>query len=247
MRSQKNFQGTVLFCLLALFAKGQDDNAFATWTDFNYLYSFNTSFGLGGDAGLRGVVSDPDWSAAYARPIFIYRNSDQLNFGFSVAVFQNFHRNAPDLLEFRPAQQVNLTWPDFPKWSLKSRLRFEERYLQYNSGESGTPAPGWKFRMRYELKFRSVAFNLWFIKRVYLLASGEYFFPLQDEVPEFFADQSRVLLGYGQELGQKGSYELHLIWQRTRHDFDDQFATAQYILRLRVFLRNERFEFVEED
>ena len=219
----------------------------AAWTDFTYTYSFNTAFGVGGDVGVRGILSDPDWAALYIRPIFIYRNTDQLNFGFSLGAFQNFNRSAANLLEIRPAQQVNLTWPDRPEWSLKSRLRFEERYLQYASADPEVPAPGWQFRARYELKFRTVPLDIWFVKKIYFLTSGEYFFPLNDEVPEFFADQSRLIAGYGQDIGQRGAYELHFIWQRARHSYQEEFTTDQYILRLRLFFRNERFEFVEED
>lgn len=225
----------------------QEDNTFASWTDFTYTYSFNTALGLGGDAGVRGVLSDPEWSAVYLRPIIIYRNTDQLNFGFSLGAFQNFNRSAPNLTEIRPAQQVNLTWPLRPRWSLKSRLRFEERYLEYNSGEPDVPAPGWQYRARYELKFSTEPADLWFMKKIHFLAAGEYFFPLNEEVPELFADQSRLTVGYGQDIGQKGSYQLHFIWQRARHNFEEDFSTDQFILRIRLYFRNQRFKFVKED
>lgn len=214
--------------------------------DLNYTYGFNTSIGLGADGGIRGALLEPEWTAVYVRPIFIYRNTDQLDFGFSFGAFQNFNTSTPDLLELRPAQQVNLEWPKLEKWSLKSRLRLEERYLVY-ADENLSPARDWKIRARYELKFKTQPFDLWFIKKLVVLSSGEYFLPVGREVPELFTDQSRLLLGFGQSLGERMSYEVHFFWLRTKSDFEKEFQTDQYVLRLRLYLRNQRFKFVDED
>lgn len=238
----------LLGILLSTKANAQSVPGFVTWSDFNFTYGFNTTWGTGGDAGVRGLISDPNRTLLYLRPIFIYRNTDQLNFGFSVAAFQNFNRAVPDMFEFRPAQQVNLVWPQFKRWNLKSRIRLEERYLVQLKTEGFKIAePGWEFRGRYELKFKTEPFDVGFIKRTYVLASGEYFIPLGEEGEQLFADQSRLLIGYGQRIGQRWSYELHFFWLRTRNTFEASLQTDQYVLRLRVFLRNQPREFVNED
>jgi hypothetical protein len=238
----------LLGLLLGTNAYAQSSPSLVTWSDFNYTYGFNTTWGTGGDAGVRGLISDPDWTSLYIRPVFIYRNTDQLNFGFSVAAFQNFNNSSPDLFEFRPAQQVNLVWPEFEKWSLKSRLRFEERYLVTEQAEGQVNNdPRWEFRGRYELKFKTEPFDIAFVKNTYLLASGEYFIPLSQEAEQLFADQNRLLVGYGQRIGQVWSYELQFFWQRTRNTSVADLTTDQYVLRLRIFLRNEPREFVDED
>lgn len=242
------FTTGVLFFSLVQGVLAQSETQFTTWSDINFTYGFNTSWGTGGDAGVRGVVTNPDWTSLYVRPIFIYRNTDQLNIGFSLGAFQNFYGSAPNLFEFRPAQQVNWTWPEFKSWSLKSRVRFEERYLVQDQAEgSGSPERRWEFRGRYELKFKSEPFNIGnVIKRSYVLASGEYFFPF-NEADQLFADQSRLLIGYGHKVGQRWSYELHFFWLRSKSTYQDNFDTDQYVLRLRVFLRNKPREFVDED
>ena len=239
----------LLGLLLGTNAYAQSSPSLVTWSDFNYTYGFNTSWGAGGDAGVRGLISDPDWTSLYIRPIFIYRNTDQLNFGFSVAAFQNFNNSSPDLFEFRPAQQVNLVWPEFEKWSLKSRVRFEERYLVTERAEGQVNNdPRWEFRGRYELKFKTEPFDIGnLVKDSYILASGEYFFPLGEEVNQLFADQSRLLIGWGHKIGIRWSYELHFFWLKTKNTYQDNLETDQYVLRLRVFLRNQPREFVDED
>ena len=246
---QKYIVLLLLGTVINLTGRAQSSPALVSWSDFNYTYGFNTTWGTGGDAGFRGVISDRDWTAFYIRPILIYRNTDQLNFGFSVAVFQNFNAHSPNMFEFRPAQQVNWIWPEFEKWSLKSRVRFEERYLVQEPQEGfEVQDPKWEIRGRYELKFKTEAFDLGnLLEQIHLLASGEYFFPLGDQADQLYADQSRLLVGFGHEVGQRWSYELHFFWLKSRNTYAGDLQTDQYVLRLRVFLRNKPREFVDED
>lgn len=227
----------------------QNEVPLYTWTDLNYTYGFNTTWGTGGDAGIRGALTNPEATTIYARPILIYRNTDDLNFGLSLGFFQNLNANASNSLEIRPAQQVNLVWPEFKNWSLKSRLRTEQRYFTWqDNGLGGIAGNGWQFRGRYELKFKTEPFTLIpFMKNTYVLMSGEYFVPFGRKVDEVFADQSRLLVGFGHEVGERWTYECHFFWQRNRTDDTAVFQTDQYVLRLRFFLRNKPREFVEED
>ena len=234
-----------LFMAFSNIARGQSEDGLVAWTDFNYTYSFNTSWGVGGDAGFRMAITQPGWSQVYARPILIYRNTDQLYFGLSFGAFQSFD-DSHNTLDLRPAQQVNWVWPKFENWSLKSRVRIEEQYLT-KTFTDGEISSGWKYRGRYELKFKTEPSDLLFARNIYFLASGEYFFPLEGDRSELLADQSRLLLGYGQKLGPRFSYELDFFWQRVRDELTGAFDSDQFVLRLRVFLRNESFEFTEED
>ncbi len=229
-------------------ASSQPSSKVVAWWDYNYTYSFNTTWGLGGDAGIRGVVTDENWTRIYIRPILIYRNTDDLNFGLSFGAMQNFNEIDPNLFEFRPAQQVNLTWPEFKNWSVHNRFRIEERYFTYATSETqSVPAPFWAFRARYQLKIKTVKFDLAFLKRLHFLMSAEFFFPVEPSEMELYSNRSRLLVGYGQNLSDRLSYELHLFLQSSRSEPGSSFHSDQLIIRLRVYFRNEHFEFVEED
>lgn len=225
--------------LLSTTVNAQTTPDFVTWSDFNYNHTLKTNWSIGADAGVRGLISDPDWTSIYLRPILIYGINDQLNVGFSVAAFNNFNKVMPDVFEFRPAQEVNLVWPHTKRWNLKSRVRLEERYFQREIRHGFHVAhPQWEFRGRYELRFNTEHFDFGFMKDMYILASGEYFFSLSTEAEQIFANQSRLLIGYGQGTGERWSHELHFFWLRIRNTFEESLQTDQYVLRLRVFLRN---------
>ncbi|MCK5371317.1 MAG: hypothetical protein KAQ62_22305, partial [Cyclobacteriaceae bacterium] len=45
-----------------------DEIDFQTWTDITLTHFFSQKLSLGGDAGLRGIISSKDWNLFYIRP-----------------------------------------------------------------------------------------------------------------------------------------------------------------------------------
>ena len=75
---------------------------FHTWTDVATTYNFSDAFRYDGDYGIRGVLTDDDWTLIYLRPSIRYKTHAWLRFHGGMALFYNFFNTLQDLPEFRP-------------------------------------------------------------------------------------------------------------------------------------------------
>ena len=81
-----------MLVLLGLFipkdSRGQSEEIdFQTWTDFTYTYPIKNRVNIGGDLGVRGLISQNDWNQFYLRPTFQYFFNRTIQVAGGVAVF----------------------------------------------------------------------------------------------------------------------------------------------------------------
>ena len=66
----------LLFSLMFCDAVAQetDDTDYQTWLDYKAFYQVSDKIQFDGDLGIRGVISDEDWTQIFLRPSFVRRN-----------------------------------------------------------------------------------------------------------------------------------------------------------------------------
>lgn len=237
----------ILLALLAFstLTFAQDKVSLITWTDFNYTYNKSEKLGIGGDAGIRGIISKPNWGLIYARPTIKYHFTPFIQVKGSVGLFQTFQTDPSDMFELRFAQEGEAEWPSFNNFYLIHRLRLEERFLFYSQSNASDDFDRQQenFRFRYMLSARSNYFKITNrAEYLYLIAGAEYFFPIGDNVDERFFNASRLSAGFGQELKLDWNYQVDLIWQRSRNTLEGNFTTDEFIVRLRVYFEQYKKE-----
>ena len=122
---------------------------FHTWTDVATIYNFSERWRYDGDYGLRGVLTDPNWTLLYLRPSVRYRHAQWLRLHGGAALFYNFFAG-DDLPELRPWVGVRIVGPPLGGgWRLSNYFRMELRafYLtgskNWEVGPPFRPAGNW--------------------------------------------------------------------------------------------------------
>ncbi len=209
-----------------------DDTDFQTWTDFT-TYSFvSNRSAVGGDFGIRGLLSSKGWTQLYIRPTFRFQYNS-LDLAGGVGLFQTYNKDVSNITEIRLFQQATLHWPTTHLLKFSHRARFEQRFFHYSDPSEGDPEDDFFSRFRYQLMIRSRDINI-FNQKIYFKAAAEIF-QKNNNGNETFVNRSRLILAIGQRFKGKWWYEIHYISQRSRKFEEDGLKTSEHILRLRLF------------
>ena len=99
---------------------------FHEWTDLATIYRFSDRFRYDGDYGLRGVITDRNWTLLYLRPSVRYRAKPWLTLHGGVALFYNFI-TGEDLPELRPWVGTRFVGPRPGGFVISNYFRLELR------------------------------------------------------------------------------------------------------------------------
>lgn len=230
----RSFVVLFILALCSYGLKGQDSTVVTlqTWTDLTTIHEFNEKWIYSGDYGIRGALSNEDWTTFYARPTFRYNASLKLDLRAGVSVFYTAEELLESQTELRFHQQVNVRWPNLSDWILKHMVRFEERFFFYKALENDFSA-----RARYRISLETPDVKIFGIKNsFYALTSLELFMPLGTQSIEQYINNNRIVVGIGHRASQKLKFELHYIFQNSKNYKEDNFQTSEHILRLRAYL-----------
>jgi hypothetical protein len=194
----------------------------------------NQKISYGGDAGLRGFVSNRDWNQILIRPTFNYRFNYTFSLAGAIAWFGTFNRDLDNINEFRIHQDLNIKWPDFGVVEFFYRLRIEQRWFFYSSIPND-----FNVRIRYLIGAETKDFNIFGPKRpIYFQVIFEGFKTLNDEsAVDVFINQTRFHFALGHRISNRFRYELHYIRQGSREYVDEGLQISQNIYRIRTFHR----------
>ncbi len=230
---------SLLLVVGALFGQESDDVDFQLWTDYNLRKDLQTKeerkvHSIGGDAGIRGFISNQDWNQFYIRPTFTYRFHRILSLAGAAAGFGTFNVDTANVFEFRTHQDVMATFPETDFFSLFYRLRFEQRFFFYQDYENDQ-----ELRLRLLIGIESPDIRLGAGKRpFYFQFFYESFQNLNEEsAVEVFINQARPTFIFAHRLSPSLTYELNYIPQRSRNYSEEGLETTQNIFRIRVFHR----------
>lgn len=209
----------------------QDDVDFQTWTDLTLTYFYNQKLSIGGDVGLRGIVSSREWNQFYIRPTISYVAAPRLKIAGGIGSFNTINKVVSNTYEIRFFQDAHISWPEIVWVDFYHRFRFEERFFFYENLEND-----WTVRGRYLFRARTIDFKLFSKKKsFYLKAMWELFVPIGESATELFVNNQRYYAALGHRKSDRFRVELFYIWQKSREYSDDGFETSENIMRLRFF------------
>ena len=209
---------------------------FQTWSDIATIYRFAENWRYDGDQGIRGVLSDSDFTLLYFRPSVRYRAKSWFTVHGGIRFFKNFVDDDEDTFEIGPWQGLRFTWPKLGGYAFSHYFRLEERMLWQTQGDKEFD---FNLRGRYQLGVRSPNFDILLKNGIYLLGSVELFWNLDKSITDNFANRIRYDLGVGTKVSEAWRVQLHYILQDGRaieeFSFRDPFDSEEHILRFRLF------------
>jgi hypothetical protein len=169
---------------------------FHTWTDVATIYFFDPNFRYDGDYGLRGVLTDPDWTLLYIRPSVRYSEWNWMQLHGGVGLFYNFIKDGYDLPEIRPWVGIRFIWPRIGGFSFSHYFRLEYRAFYFKSEQKWETS----FRGRYQLQISNNNFSIGELKGFVALASIELFEDMNTFIDGTFGDRYRFNIGFGKRI-----------------------------------------------
>lgn len=209
-----------------------DQVDFQTWTDVTLSHFINKNLSIGGDAGLRGIVSSKGWNLLYIRPTVNYTFPQIVRVSGGIGSFNTFHKSITNSYEVRFFQDANISWPDIGWINFSQRFRFEERFFFYEKNL----ANDFNVRGRYLIGASTTNFKLIGTKKAYYLEGmWEAFVPFGERVVELFANSQRWYAALGYRSSDRFRLELLYIWEQSKEYAVEKFETSENILRIRFY------------
>ena len=215
------------------------------WIDFYPHFYVSEKFEYYGDTGYRTDLNNNLWHKINLRPSVRYHIDKYWHLHGGVGFFYTFNKEVSDQFEIRPWQGIKLGWPRIKNLGIHHYVRFEERISFLTDDWSSSLA----LRLRYQLSFRWDIIKLnknrfWFIP-VY----GEVFFPVGDEVKEFFRDRGRLGVGLGYNPSDIWRFSFHVVWQKSYTGVDEDYSVTDifYQIKVRKYINVEKVKTLFDD
>jgi len=224
----------IIFSIPALVRSGESAD-FQTWSDIATIYKFADRWRYDGDQGIRGVLSDSDFTLLYFRPSVRYRVKPWLTVHGGIRFFRNYFDDGDDTFEIGPWQGLRVVWPMIGDYAISHYLRLEERMIWQTEGERDDD---FTVRGRYQLGVRSPNYDILVKNGIYLTGSVELFWNLEKQISDNVVDRIRYDIGVGTKVSDAWRVELHYVIQDGREIedlFQDLFSSEEHILRFRLF------------
>ncbi|MFY0626360.1 MAG: DUF2490 domain-containing protein [Reichenbachiella sp.] len=229
------------FMLLAIYSLAQNTNPASQstiterqiWLDFYPHFAITKKLRYYGDLGFRSTMGDQTWFRLYMRPSVQYRLNDLWQINGGVGFFWIQYDEKFDRFELTPWQGIRLNWPNLGSLKFRNRIRLEERFSKILN-ESST---SFDLRMRYKLSgmwrfAKKSESKFWFAE-----AFGELFFPLRDEIDEFFRNRTRFGFGLGHSFSNEWRVSILMNWQNSRFTPEDDLNVSDRALQLKIWKR----------
>jgi hypothetical protein len=228
------------WCLLSLVllaipldcgAQDTDSNLAEVWFDLTKYFPVNNALSLGGDTGIRGLISEEDFTAIYIRPSLEYRYSEKLSLHGGVGLFHAFQDGLSDVNEIRPWGGIKLRWPAFRSIYLENYFRAEGRFLRPQEIDQFLSV----LRLRHcfgtvlplgEMKPQGKGF--------YAPVSFEVFFRGAGDIPARFINQTRFTVGIGYRLISGWRLQTSYNWIQLRSVARSEFETTAHMIRIQI-------------
>jgi hypothetical protein len=209
---------------------------FQTWSDIATIYKFSDNWRYDGDQGIRGLLSQNDFTLLYFRPSVRYRAKPWFTAHGGIRFFKTFSDDEDNAFEIGPWQGLRFVWPKIGSYAVSHYFRLEERMIWQTEGDSDFD---FNLRGRYQLGARSPNYDILFKNGIYLMGSVELFWNLEDNFFNNFGNRIRWDFGVGTKISAAWRVQLHYVLQdgRAIEDdlFRDPFDSEEHILRLRLF------------
>lgn len=187
---------------------------------------------------------EPGWRNLDVTPNVEYSPKPWMDLVAEVAT--GYTRQTDDVNSFELTPRVGVRFHLFPRIRgilvrehapghrivLRNLVRVESRNFFYGGEGSGSSSTV-RFRNRLELLLPLNKEKLTDDGAHYLLADWEWFVPL-DDPGERFANRQRIRTGLGYRRNFAWRFEFLYIWTRSRNTLEDDFATADNCVNIRL-------------
>lgn len=220
-----------MLCTAPAQAQLPEFEEFHTWTDIATVKNFSERFRYDGDYGVRGLLTDSNWTLVYLRPSVRYQAKPWMTLHGGAALFYNFF-DGEDLPELRPFVGVRFPYKTPGGWVISNYFRLEYRafYIKSDSDWDGG------FRGRWQLQATSPRFEIGSVQNFYSHASVEPFFDFSSDRDDTFGDRYRINLGMGRQFKDRLRAEMNYMFHKIR--LPDESGTLElddHVLRIRFF------------
>ena len=202
------------------------------WIDIFPHFSVNEKLEYYGDAGYRTIVND-SWSRIHVRPSLRYSLKRNWEIHGGLGFFYTFEDVGANQFEFRPWQGIQLNWPKTAHITIKNLARIEER-LSYTTDNWES---SFDLRFRYKLSGKVMPCASCCLQNIFIPFYGELFFPVDDDIEEFYRNKGRVGIGLGYNFSKDWRFSLLMNWQNSNAGPEDKFDVTDYIYSLKIFKR----------
>ena len=226
----------IIIISVAVLVRSGGCSEFQTWNDITTIYNFSKSWRYDADQGVRGMLSDSDFTLLYFRPSVRYRAKSWFTLHGGIRFFKTFFEDEKDTFEIGPWQGLRFDWPQIGSYAFSHYLRLEERMTWQTEGESKSD---FTLRGRYQLGARSPDYDILLPNGIYWQGSIELFSNLDENFSDNPVNRIRYVVGVGTKASDAWRVELHFILQDAiatdDEVFTDPFDSEEAILRLRLF------------
>ena len=237
-RRSRLFVAFALACVVLLLvvntsvAQIPEFGEFHTWTDLATIYNLGHGFRYDGDYGIRGLLTDPNWTLIYLRPSVRYNAKDWLLLHGGFALFYNFFKDVEDLPELRPWIGVRFVGPRPGGYTITNYIRLEGRMFYLKDEDRWDKS----LRGRWQIQVVTPDFAIGKREPFYGIASVEPFFDLGPTTEVVLASRYRFNIGLGHRLARGLRAEVNYVFHKARvADGDTDFDFDDHIVRLRFF------------
>ena len=210
------------------------------WLEGFVAYPFSKKVEFFADASYRFVFTKKEnWCRVMARPSLKWNLLNWMDLRGGLGVFYSNFKEDDDILEVRPWQGLNVSWPKLKYVKFAHLVRVEQQIL-YNTS---TWDRRFVNRFRYQLSSRIKLSATKKFKYFFIPLSAEFFFRTDPELNKFLRNDGRYTVGLGYVLNRKITFNVRYFIQRSRSDEFD-FTLSDQVLR--ILFRYNLFS-IEED
>ena len=200
------------------------------WIDIYPHFYVSEKLEYYGDAGYRTLLDENIWHWIYARPSVSYHIDKHWELHGGIGFFYIFNKSIANRFEIRPWQGIRVSWPRIANLGFKHYVRLEERISFFTEDWSSSLA----LRLRYKLSCRWDIIKInkqrfWFIPFY-----GELFFPIGDEIKEFFRNRGRAGVGLGYNPSVIWRFSINITWQTSRTGLDEEFTVSDIVYQVKI-------------
>lgn len=243
-----NFFYTILLPLLVLFSllveiRAQSVDSLPEqlvtnqiWIDFYPNFFINEKLQYYGDAGFRTIADEQSWNRFYVRPSIRYHMNQTISFQGGLGFFYIYNKYNINRFEITPWQGVQIKWPNLSIFDVKHLGKIEERY----SVQTANSSSSFNLRLRYKMSGNFDVWDIQVFKSLYVPFYIELFYPLNDNIEEFYRNKTRFGAGLGYKISRAWDVAFIFNMQSSRAGPNDELNVSDYAYQLKIKRRWEK-------
>ncbi len=222
----------LLLSLSFLYARSQTQVDGQLWLDgeLNYVYKLRYTFQ--DEISVKSLLFGGNrWLSLDMTPAFEYNINEYLDVVSSIPLSYSIQKEF-NMYEAGVMVGTRVYFTPFSRPQVRTLIRFENRWNYRDDLDSWDVNNRIRVRGEFIYPINKSVYNtddLW-----YSITDAEFFFSINDDVSERFANRMRFRAGAGYRLNYKLRFEALYTCQLSRNTIADHFNNVSNILRLRV-------------